>query len=230
MRFRPKFRSLSRHGSNAGAPPRREAFRPKEWSLISKLRTPRQVQDFLRALPYNREKDGETLRTFRGVVEHGAAHCLEAALAAASILEQHGFPPLLLDLESQDHLDHVVFVYRRRGRWGAVAKSRDHGLHGRKPVFRTLRDLVLSYVDPYVDGKGRITGYGLADLRTLVSADWRLSERNVWQVEKALIGMPHRKLRTSDRRYRATLRRYKAFKKQHPDGIPSFYSNQERWM
>jgi hypothetical protein len=143
------------------------AFHPKEWSVIQKYRTPRQVQAFLRDLPYNWEKGGETLRSFRSVVRHWSAHCLEGALTAATILEQHGYPPLLLDLESQDKLDHVLFLFRQRGRWGTVARSRDAGLHGRKPVFRTLRQLVMSYVDPYVDGSGRITGYGVGDLRTL---------------------------------------------------------------
>src|SRR5579875_3149021 len=141
--------------------PPREAFRDEEWNWIQKLRTPKQVQEFLRALPYNWEKEGETLRTFRGVVKHGKAHCLEAALAAATILEQHGYPPLLLDLESQDKLDHVLFLFRKHGRYGTVARSRDAGLHGRKPVFRTIRALVMSYVDPYVDGSGRIIGYGI---------------------------------------------------------------------
>ncbi len=212
------------------APPGRDAFRWKEWEIIQRLRTPRQVQEFLRALPYNWEKRKETLRTFRVVVRHWSAHCLEAALAAATIMEQHGYPPVLLDLESQDRLDHVLFLFRQRGRYGTVARSRDAGLHGRKPVFRTVRQLVMSYVDPYVDGSGRIVGYGVADLRTLVKCDWRLSPKNVWEVERALIRMPHRKLGTSDRRYQAMLRRYRAFREKHPGRPATFYSNREQWM
>ena len=96
-----------------------------------------------------------TLRSFRGVVRHRTSHCLEAALAAAVILEQHGYPPLVLSFESIDELDHVIFVYRQNRRWGSVARSRDPGLHGRKPVFATPRALALSYVDPYVDYTGR---------------------------------------------------------------------------
>ena len=210
--------------------PPREAFRDEEWNWIQKLRTPKQVQEFLRALPYNWEKEGETLRTFRGVVKHGKAHCLEAALAAATILEQHGYPPLLLDLESQDKLDHVLFLFRERGRYGAVARSRDAGLHGRKPVFRTLRALVMSYVDPYVDGSGRIIGYGILDLRTLQRCNWRLSERNVWAVERALIEMPHRKLATSDRRYQTMLLRFRAFREKYPDSPVTFYSDRHLWL
>jgi hypothetical protein len=198
--------------------------------VIRRFRTPKQVQDFLRGLPYNREKGGETLRTFRQVVRHWEAHCLEGALTAATILEQHGYPPLLLDLESRDKLDHVLFLFRHRGGWGTVARSRDFGLHGRKPVFRTVRDLVMSYVDPYVDNTARITGYGVFDLRTLPRCDWRLSERNVWKVEKVLIEFPHRKLRTSDRRHRAILQRFRTWKKEHPDEPPTFYEDQHLWL
>ena len=210
--------------------PRRRDFRPAEWEIIRKYRTPQQVQDFLRTLPYNWEKTGETLRTFRGVVRKGSAHCLEAALTAATILEQHGYPPLLLDLESKDSLDHVMFLFRRRGRYGSVARSRDFGLHGRRPVFRTLRHLVLSYVDPYVDNTARVTGYGVLDLRTLKRCAWRLSSRNVWAVERALIRMPHHKLQTSDRRYRSLLRQFRAFKRRYPDRPVDFYANQRRWL
>jgi hypothetical protein len=208
----------------------REHFRPKEWSVIQTYRTPRQVQQFLRALPYNWEKNGETLRSFRGVVRHWQAHCLEGALTAATILEQHGYPPLLLDLESEDKLDHVLFLFRQRGRYGTVARSRDAGLHGRKPVYRSLRQLVLSYVDPYVDGSGRIVGYGVLDLRSLCRCNWRLSPRHMWAVERALITMPHTTLKTSDRRYQAVLRRYLAFRKKHPDRPATFYANRHEWL
>ena len=212
------------------APPAREAFRPKEWAVIQKCRTPKKVQEFLRSLPYNWEKQGETLRTFRGVIKQGSAHCLEGAIAAATILEQHGYPPIFLDFESQDKIDHVLFLFRHRGRFGTVARSRDAGLHGRKPVFRTLHLLVRSYVDPYIDGSGRITGYGVFDLRTMRHCDWRLSGRNVWAVERALIKFPHKKLRTSDQRYHAMLRRFWAFKKKYPGRPVTFYSNKHQWL
>jgi hypothetical protein len=216
--------------SKCSAPPTPGDFRPAEWAIIRAYRTPRQVQEFLRSLPYNWGEEGETLRTLRGVVRHGCAHCLEAALAAATILEQHGFPPLLLDLESQDNLDHVLFLFRWRDGWGTVARSRDYGLHGRKPVFRSVRQLVMSYVDPYVDNTARITGYGVADLRTLVKCNWRLSTRNVWEVERALIDMPHTGLKSSDRRYRLALRRFLAFREKFPHAPVTFYSNQHLWL
>lgn len=215
--------------ANFNSAPPAEAFLPRERQLIAKLRTPRLVQSFLHSLPYNWEKQGETLRTFRGVVEHGEAHCLEAALSAAAIMEQHGYPPLLLDLESQDRLDHVLFLFKHNGRYGTVARSRDAGLHGRRPVFRTLRHLVASYVDPYVDGSGRIVGFGMLDLRTLARCDWRLSPRNVWSVERALIRMPHTEIATSDRRYEEALKRYRAFRTTNPGKPVTFYSNRNQW-
>jgi hypothetical protein len=211
-------------------PPPREAFTPKEWDVIQKFRTPRQVQKFLRTFTYNHEKHGETLRSFRGTLRRKTGHCLEAALVAATILEQHGYPPLLLDLESKDKLDHVVFAFRQAGRWGAVGRSRDLSLHGRKPFYRTLRHLVMSYVDPFVNEEARIIGYALADLRTLLNTDWRFSTRNVWSVEKALIRLPHSKLKTSNHRYERVLRRYIAFKEKYPGRQVTFYSNRHQWM
>ena len=210
--------------------PPRKAFTRGEWEIIQNYRTPRQVQKFIRTFTYNHEKNGETLRSFRGTLRHKTAHCLEAAFVTATILEQHGYPPLLLDLESRDRLDHVVFAFRQSGRWGAVGQSRDFGLQGRKPLYRTLRHLVMSYVDPFVTEQARIVGYALADLRTLVSTDWRFSLRNVWSVEQALIDMRHRKLKTSNQRYERTLRRYIAFKEKYPGRRITFYSNRDQWM
>jgi len=197
--------------------------------VIRDFRTPFQVQQFLNALPYNTEPGGATLRTFRGVVASGTAHCLEAALSAATILEQHGFPPLFLDLESQDGLDHVVFLYRQGGRWGTVGRSRDPGLHGRKPLFRSLRELVNSYFDTYIDYEGRIVGYGRGDLRDLGGYDWRLSTRNVWKVERYLIDLSHTRFHGSDRRYTYWFERYKAYRRRFPERKPLYYTNRRSW-
>ena len=212
------------------APPPREAFTPKEWAVIRAHRTPLAVQRFLNALPYNWEKPKETLRTFRGVIATGTAHCLEAALTAATILEQHGYPPLLLSLESADDLDHVLFVFRENGRWGTVARSRDAGLHGRKPVFRSVRDLALTYVDPYVDFTGRLEGYGVGNLYDLGRYDWRFSLKNAWKVERYLIDMPHTRYRMSEGRYRRVLRRYKAFRARHPHAPVTYYGSRPLWL
>lgn len=210
--------------------PEKSLFRRKEWRIIQRYRTPAAVQRFLRSLPYNTEPDGPTIRTFRGVIRHGTAHCLEAALTAAVILEQHGYPPLLLDLASVDLLDHVVFLFEENGRFGTVGRSRYPGLHGRKPVFTSVHDLVMDYVEPFVDFTGRITRYAVADLRKLRGIDWRLSERNVWAVERHLIALRHTRLRTSDRLYRRYLERYRRFKARFADREPAYYRGRHRWL
>lgn len=215
---------------DAGAPPL-DAFTGRERTLIARLGTPLDVQRYLNRLPYNTEPApaGATLRSFRGVVRTGAAHCLEATLFAAVTLEQHGWPPLVISFESIDELDHVIFVYRQRGRWGSVARSRDPGLHGRRPVFATPRALALSYVDPYVDLTGRVTAYALVDLRTLGTYDWRLAPTNVWKVERMLLDYPHRPIRTSSTRIRKLRDRYRAFRAAHPGRKPIDYRGRERW-
>ena len=208
------------------------ALTPAERALVDRLKTPRAVQRWLRSLSYNWETRGETLRSFRSVLRRRTAHCLEAALAAACILERHGYPPLLLSFESQDGLDHVLFVFREGGRWGAVARSRDPGLHGRKPVFRSPRQLAASYRDAYVDLSGRVTGYAVADLRDLGRYDWRLSERNVWRVEQWLVDYPHRPLPMSEVLYRRALARYKRFRARFPDAAvrPAYFDGRQAWM
>ncbi len=205
-------------------------FTPAERRVIDRLRTPPQVQRFLNALPYNTEPPpgGPTLRSFRGVVRTGTAHCLEAALSAAVVLEQHGYPPLVLSFESIDKLDHVLFVYRTPRGWGSVARSRDPGLHGRKPVFARPRDLALSYVDPYVDFTGGITAYAVVDLRLLGDYDWRLSEKNVWKVERFLLEYPHRPIRISQKRVDRLRAWYRAFRAEH-GRKPVAYRGRERW-
>jgi hypothetical protein len=200
-------------------------FTSAERRVIRRCSTPAAVQAFLNGLVYNTEPppDPATLRSFRGVVRHRTANCIEAALSAAVILEQHGYPPLVMSLESIDELDHVVFVYRARGRWGSIARSRDPGLHGRRPVFRTLRALALSYVDPYVDRTGAVRAYGAVDLRVLGAYDWRLSERNVWKVERLLFDIPHQPIRSSPRRIDRLRRAYVAYLAAHGGRKPIYY-------
>jgi hypothetical protein len=216
--------------SIAAIAPPLSAFTPAERRVLRRVRTPAGVQRFLNALPYNTEPPpaGATQRTFRGVIRHHAAHCLEAALTAAVILEHHGWPPLVMSFESIDELDHVLFVYRHRGRWGSIGRSRDPGLHGRKAVFATPRALALSYVDAYVDFSGRITGYAVADLRHLGNYDWRLSWGNVWKVERMLLQLPHRPLRSSDARIDRLRTRYREYRVRH-GRKPIYYRRMDRW-
>jgi hypothetical protein len=204
-------------------------FTPAERRLVARLRTPAAVQRWLNGLPYNQERGGATLRSFRGVARTGTAHCFEAAMAAAVILEQHRYPPLVLSFESIDLLDHVLFVYRGPRGWGSVARSRDPGLHGRKPVFATPRALALSYFDGYIDFTGRIKAYAVVDLRVLGDYDWRLAETNIWKAERVLLEWPHRRIRSSDARADRLRRRYRAFREARGYKPWKYYTGRERW-
>lgn len=175
--------------------------------LAGKYSDPLKVQTYLRSLEYNHEPKGETLRSALSAFKKGKAHCLEAALLAAAVLEHKGFPPLVMSLESHDNLDHVIFVYKFKNRWGSVGRSRDEGLHGRKPSFRSLRDLALSYYEPYIDKTGCITGYQIAHLDDS-KADWRASVKNVWKVEKFLIDIKHVRIKFNRKRYQKIHKKY----------------------
>jgi hypothetical protein len=210
--------------------PDKKLFTASEWKLVQRLNTPAKVQRFFSSMPYNRESNGGTLRSFRELVKRSEAHCLEAAVAAAVILEQHGYPPLLLDLASQDLLDHVVYVFKKNGRWGSIARSRDVGLHGRKPVYRSVRDLAWSYFDPFVDLSGRLKGYALTSLYELGDYDWRFSPRRMLKIEDHLRAIPHHRIQSSDARYEKLLERYKNYKKRYPERSPSYYDSRSSWL
>lgn len=175
--------------------------------IAKTVKTPQGVQAFLRKLKYNSESKGETLKSAEQTWLKKNAHCLEAAFLAAAILEEKGYPPLVMSLESCDDLDHVIYVYKKNNKWGSIARSRDEGLHGRKPIFRSLRDLALSYYEPYIDKTGCITGYGLANLNE-AGADWKFSKKNVWKAEQYLIDLKHTPIKFNKKRYKKIHKRY----------------------
>jgi hypothetical protein len=213
-----------------GTIPTEDDFLLHERRIIQTHQSPEKVQHFLRSIPYNRELGGETCYSFRRALKENRVHCLEGALVAAVILEQHGYPPILVSIESQDNLDHVLLLFRRNDRYGSVARSRDIGLHGRKPVFRTVRDLVMSYFEPYIDKTARVTGYAVASLYELGNYDWRLSMRNVLKVERYLQDIPHKQVRSSEARYERARRRYLEFHREHPDRSPDYFANRSLWL
>jgi hypothetical protein len=213
------------------ATPRLE-FTPQARTLVRRLDTPEKMQAWLNGLPYNWERGAKTMRTLRGVVRTGKAHCLEAVLAAAAILEQHGHAPIFLDLDSEDGLGHVLLLFRRNHKFGCVARSRDPGLHGRRPLYPNLRSLVQSFAAPYIDATGCIRAYGLLDLRRLRRPDWRLSPGNVWRVERAMLDPRRpglRRFRVSKAYRERWRRRYLRFMDEHPGERPVFY-DRRAWM
>ncbi|HEU5322227.1 MAG TPA: hypothetical protein VFX28_15595, partial [Methylomirabilota bacterium] len=132
----------------------------------------------------------------RRVLREWTAHCLEGAVFAATALRVLGFPPLLLDLEAVQDTDHVLAVFRTRGHWGALAKSNFSGLRYREPVYRTLRELVLSYFEDYVNLRGERTLRAYSRPVSLARFDrprpgWMAADADVWWVARHLLGVPH---------------------------------------
>lgn len=166
--------------------------------LASRYKTPFQVQRYIQTFPYNAS---ETMRSARNVLLAKRAHCLEAAFLAAAILEKVGFPPMVLSLESQDRIDHVVYVFKENGKWGSIGRSKELGLQGRRPIFSSLRKLAYSYYEPFVDDTGRLQAYVLANLDDS-NSDWRYSKRNVWKTEDYLLSLKHEPIFVAERRFR----------------------------
>lgn len=165
-----------------------------ELRALRRLRTPDRVQRFLDDLPYNLERDGETMRSPRRVLRDRTAQCFEGAVFAAAALRVNGRPPLLLDLVSVRDDDHVLAPYRERAHWGAIAISKFAGLRFREPVYRTLRELALSYYEHYYNDAGEKTlrGYGgPVRLGRFDHRAWMTTEEDLWFVAEHLAQMRH---------------------------------------
>jgi len=173
-----------------------------EWRTLRGLRRPEQVQRFLDDdIAYNIETEGETCFSPRLVLRHGCAHCMEGALLAAAALRAQGRPALLLDLESVRDDDHVLALFQEDGCWGAVAKSNYSGLRFREPVYRTLRELVMSYFMHYYNLKGekslRAFSTRPVQLRRFDRRGWMASEADVWYIPEYLGEIDHTDVLTS---------------------------------
>jgi len=175
--------------------------------LSQKYSTPEKVQSFLRTLKYNRETVAETIRSAYVTYKKREAHCLEACLLAAAILEHQGFPPLLLCLDSSDNLNHAVFIYKTKTGWGAIGRSREPGLHGREPRFRSIRSLALSYADFFVDKTGSLIGYHVISLDD-IGTNWRFSPRNVWKVDQMIVTKKYIKISPNPKRVKLLRKKY----------------------
>jgi hypothetical protein len=163
----------------------------KDVRTLRSLNTPVKIQKFIDALTY---QYADTAGSPQRVLRERAGHCLEGALLAAAAFRINGRPPLVMDLEGVRDDDHVVTLYRERGLWGAVAKSNYAGLRFRAPVYRTLRELAMSYFEHYYNLRGERTlrAYSVAvNLARLDSKNWMTSEEEVWCVPEALIAARH---------------------------------------
>jgi hypothetical protein len=164
---------------------------PEDVRTLRALKTPAQIQKFIDAIPY---QYANTAWSPQRVLRERKGHCLEGALLAAAALRVNGQPPLVMDLEAVHDDDHVVALYRQSGLWGGIAKSNFAGLRFRAPVYRTLRELALSYFDHYYNLRGERTlrAYaGPVHLARLDSKEWMTSEEDVWCVPELLIEARH---------------------------------------
>jgi hypothetical protein len=169
-------------------------FRPAERAVFRRLTTPEKIQRFLDDLAYNKELDGETCRSPRRVLRDRTAHCMEGALFGAAALRVLGHPPLLLDLEAVRDDDHVLAIFQLRSHWGALAKSNYSGLRYREPVYRTLRELAMSYFEHYYNLKCEKTLRNYSrpvNLRRFDSIRWMTAEEDVWVIPEYLVTISH---------------------------------------
>ena len=167
---------------------------PAEFAVLRRLSTPEKIQHFLNALPANFEIGGQTCMSVREVLRRRRAHCIEGAMLAACALWVHGEPPLLLDLRAVRDYDHVVALFRRGGCWGAISKTNPSVLRWRDPVYRSLRELAMSYLHEYANGRGQKTLRSYAgpfDLRRFDPKLWVTNGKNCWDVAETLDDMRH---------------------------------------
>lgn len=165
-----------------------------EFATLRRLSTPHKIQDFLAALPQNFEPSGQTCLSVREVLRQQRAHCIEGAMLAALALWIHGEPPLLLDLTATRDYDHVVTLFRRNGHWGAISKTNNSVLRYRDPVYRTLRELAMSYFHEYANGRAQKTlrtWGGPFDLRRLDPKLWVTNPKSCWEVGNRLDELRH---------------------------------------
>jgi hypothetical protein len=174
---------------------------PPEQRLFRMLSTPFEIQRFLdEDIAYNKEPHGHTCYSPRLVLKHGVAHCMEGALLGAMALRRLGYPPLLVDLEAVRDSDHVLAVYRANGHWGAVAKSDYAGLRSREPVYKTIRELVMSYFEHYYNPAGEKTLRAFSRPVNLARFDrslqWMATFEQVWPIPEHLCVISHTRILT----------------------------------
>lgn len=164
---------------------------PEDVRTLRALKTPAHIQKFVDGLTY---QYADTAWSPQRVLRERKGHCLEGALLAAAALRVNGRPPLIMDLEAVRDDDHVVAVYRDGGLWGGIAKSNFAGLRFRAPIYRTLRELALSYFEHYYNLRGERTLRSYSrpvNLARLDRLHWMTAEEDVWFVPEALIDARH---------------------------------------
>jgi hypothetical protein len=193
-------------------------FTKAEVRRLRALKTPHLIQRFLEEMPYHH---ANTAWSPRRVVQENTAHCLEGAIFAAAALRINGFKPLLWDLEAVRDTDHVLAIYQYDRHWGSIAKSNFAGLRFREPVYRSLRELAMSYFDNYYNLMGERTLRAFSrpvDLARFDRLEWMTTEKPVWFIAEHLCGIAHTPLITNQQEKRLT----RLDKRAHAAGLTGY--------
>jgi hypothetical protein len=167
----------------------------REFATLERLSTPQKIQAYVNAIPINHEIGGETVLSVREVLRQRRAHCIEGAMLAAAALWVHGEPPLVMHLDCHESdFPHVITLFKRAGSWGAISKTNGAPLRYRDPIYRTLRELALSYFHEYSNRRGHKTlrSYSTSfDLRRIDTEEWVTSARSCWLTHDRLVELRH---------------------------------------
>lgn len=171
----------------------------KEVAILKKLNTPQKIQDFINKIPHNYETKGETCMSPREVLKNKYAHCIEGAMLSATALWINGKDPLVVHLLTiEDEQDHVIAVFKENGYWGAISKSNHSLLRYRDPVYKNIRELVMSYFNEYYifdakknNGKKSLIGYTNPINLKRFGNGWITSDKNLWEINDFLFHSPH---------------------------------------
>ncbi|HEX3063677.1 MAG TPA: hypothetical protein VHP55_13420 [Usitatibacter sp.] len=208
--------ALARTRRRRAARPGDLGLSPREFAILKRLSTPAKIQAFLNAIPINHEIGGETVLSVREVLRQRRAHCIEGAMLAAAALWANGDPPLVmhLDCHASDY-PHVIALFRRGGAWGAISKTNGAPLRYRDPIYRSLRELALSYFHEYSNKRGHKTlrSYSMSfDMRRIDPAEWITSSKSCWKTHDRITDLRHFALITP--RQEKLLARRDAFERQ----------------
>ena len=165
----------------------------KHAKVLAKLDTPRKIQDFLARFPQNFEPQGDTARSVQGAMDAQCAHCIEGAMVAAFALWLNGHPPLLIELCAHRDMDHVIAPFQVNGYWGAISKTNYVCLRWRDPIYRSVRELVMSYFHEYAKGPRKtLRSYSRPfNLQRLSPKQWVNHSGNCWEVAELITATRH---------------------------------------
>ena len=167
----------------------------EEIKLFKSLSNPKKIQDFINSIPINFEENGDTCYSPRMVLKNNKCHCIEGAVLAALILRVNGYPPLLVDLSaSRNDFDHVLAVFKKDGKWGAISKTNHSVLRYREPVYNSIRELAMSHFHEYVNDNGRKTLRKFSmpvNLKRFDKLGWMTTEKDVWDIANHMAETKH---------------------------------------